>query len=89
TVVKREAHHFPAGTGVLMISPSLDGAFTSTLKELVARKVQVEFFFVTEHTTLEQQAQINQLMQYGIKAHVLAGNSFNEELKGGGKRATS
>lgn len=89
TVVKREAHHFPAGTGVVMISPSLEGSFTSTLKELVARKVQVEFFYVAEHITLEQQAEINQLMQYGIKAHVIVGNSFSEELKGGGKRATS
>ncbi|MCA0173721.1 DUF58 domain-containing protein [Bacillus sp. RAR_GA_16] len=89
TVVKREAHHFPAGTGVLLISPSLEGSLTSTLKELVARKVQVEFFYVAEHITLEQQAEINQLMQYGIKAHVIVGNSFSKELKGGGKRATS
>ncbi len=89
TVVKREAHHFPAGTGVLMISPSLDGAFTSTLKELVARKVQVEFFYVTEHIKLEQQAELNQLAQYGIRAHAIVGDSFNDELKGGGKRATS
>ena len=89
TIVKREANHFPAGTGVLMISPSLDVAFTSTLKELVARKVQVEFFYVTEHITLEQQAELNQLAQYGIRAHAIAGDSFNDELKGGGKRATS
>ena len=88
TVVKREAHHFPAGTGVMIISPSLDGAFTSTLKELVARKVQVEFFYVTEHITLAQQAELSQLTQFGVKAHVIAGESFNEELKGGGKRAT-
>ncbi|MGA9287811.1 MAG: DUF58 domain-containing protein [Anaerobacillus sp.] len=89
TIVKREANHFPAGTGVLMISPSLDVALTSTLKELVARKVQVEFFYVTEHITLEQQAELNQLAQYGIRAHAIAGDSFNDELKGGGKRATS
>ena len=89
TIVKREANHFPAGTGVLMISPSLDVAFTSTLKELVARKVHVEFFYVTEHITLEQQAELNQLAQYGIRAHAIAGDSFNDELKGGGKRATS
>ncbi|MDP4553559.1 DUF58 domain-containing protein [Alkalihalobacillus macyae] len=88
TVVKKEAHHFPAGTGVLIISPSLEGAFTSTLKQLVAKKVQVEFFYVTEHLTLEDQAELNDLSQYGIKTHAIAGESFNEEIRGGRKRAT-
>ncbi|MBN8210897.1 DUF58 domain-containing protein [Bacillus sp. NTK071] len=88
TVVKREAHHFPAGTGVLMISPSMDSTFTSTLKKLVAKKVQVEFFYITEHLTLEDQAELNELAQYGIKTHAIAGDSFNDEIRGGRMRAT-
>ncbi|WP_347552630.1 DUF58 domain-containing protein [Pseudalkalibacillus hwajinpoensis] len=89
TIVKKEAHHFPAGTGVFMISASLESGFTSTLKELVSRKVHVEFFYVTEHLTLEDQAELNKLTQYGVKAHAIAGDVFNDEIKAGGKRATS
>lgn len=89
TVIKREAHHFPAGTGVFVVSPSLDGAFLSTLKELVSRKVQVEFFYVTENIKLAEQAELTKLKQFGVKVHAISGEVFNEELKGGGKRATS
>ncbi|WP_377891811.1 DUF58 domain-containing protein [Alkalihalobacillus sp. R86527] len=89
TVIKREAHHFPAGTGVFIVSPSLDGAFLSTLKEVVSRKVQVEFFYVTENIKLAEQAELNKLIQFGVKVHAISGEVFNEELKGGGKRATS
>ncbi|WP_270182988.1 DUF58 domain-containing protein [Alkalihalobacillus sp. CinArs1] len=89
TVIKREAHHFPAGTGVFIVSPSLDAVFLSTLKELVSRKVQVEFFYVTENIKLAEQAELNKLIQFGVKVHAISGEVFNEELKVGGKRATN
>ncbi|TLS35315.1 DUF58 domain-containing protein [Pseudalkalibacillus caeni] len=91
TIIKREAHHFPAGTGMIVISPSLEKSLTAVLQELVSRKVQVEFFYISDNTfrSLDDQNALMRLRKYGVHVFEIAGNDFNEALKAGGNRATS